>query len=82
MPKYITDSNSKFSNYIQKNVDKEEISNMQKTKRDGRNKILLENLDRKLYDILNIKIVKLRDLVYNHNMKLYVSNEKRMKYGK
>lgn len=82
LPKYITDSNSKFSNYIQKNVDKEEISNMQKTKRDGRNKILLENLDRKLYDILNIKIVKLRDLVYNHNMKLYVSNEKRMKYGK
>lgn len=81
LPKYITDSSRKFSEYIQNDIDINEIKRMKYTSR-GKNQLILNNSDKNLKDLLKINLVKLKDLVYNKDYKIFVSDKKRAKYVK
>lgn len=79
LPKYIVDNNKLFSYYIQNEIDIDEIKRMKYTSK-GKNKIILDNCDILLYKLFKINVVKLKDLVYNENYKIFVSEKKRAKY--
>ena len=46
----------------------------------GKNKLILDNRDILLYKLFKINVVKLKDLDYNENYKIFVSEKKRAKY--
>lgn len=79
LPKRVMDSNKLFGQYIQSEIDIDEIKKMRYTKQ-GKNKIILDNRDVRLSDLLNIKVVRLGDLEYSSEYTIFNTDRKKRKY--